>query len=241
MEQRHTPASMRGPRTSRRSLALRAWSSLVILLAIMAGLLFSVARDISYWQGWAYLAVFGIASALTTLDLQRRDPALLERRLRAGPSAEVEPAQKIIMMITSLCFIALLIVPALDHRLGWSHVSTATAIAGDVMVAIGFFLIAKVYRANSYTSATIEVAADQTVVSTGPYGIVRHPMYASALLYFLGTPLALASWWAFIPIIVMMPALIWRVFDEERVLETKLRGYTEYKQQVRYRLIPHVW
>ena len=145
------------------------------------------------------------------------------------------------MLFTSAGFIALLVVPALDHRFGWSHVPIAVVIAGDLLTAIGFYFIFLVYRENTFSSATIQVAENQTVVSTGPYAIVRHPMYASASLYLLGTPLALGSWWGFVPIAVMLPFLIWRLLDEEGFLARNLTGYAEYQRQVRHRLVPFVW
>jgi protein-S-isoprenylcysteine O-methyltransferase Ste14 len=145
------------------------------------------------------------------------------------------------MLCTSIGFIALLVVPALDRRFGWSSVVLGVVIAGDVIVAIGLYLISLVYRENTFTSATIEVAENQKVISTGPYAIVRHPMYASASLYLFGTPLALGSYWGLIPIAAMMPFLIWRLFDEERMLASNLPGYTEYQKRVRHRLIPFVW
>jgi protein-S-isoprenylcysteine O-methyltransferase Ste14 len=109
------------------------------------------------------------------------------------------------------------------------------------MAAVGFTFIFFVYRANTYTAATIQIAENQTVISTGPYAIVRHPMYASALLYVLGTPLALGSWWGLVPVATMIPLLVWRLFDEERMLATQLSGYTDYQRRVRHRLVPFVW
>src|SRR5262249_5253564 len=162
-----------------------------------------------------------------------RDPALLERRLRGGPTAEKRPAQKLIMLGASLGFVALLVVPALDHRLGWSAVPFGVVVGGDALVAVGFYLISVVYREHTFTSATIEIAEHQQVVSTGPYAIVRHPMYASASLYLLGTPLALGSYWGFVAMAAMMPFLIWRLLDEERFLARNLPGYVEYQQRVR--------
>ena len=156
-------------------------------------------------------------------------------------SAEKQPAQKFIMLLASIGFIALLVVPALDHRFGWSTVPLGVVVAGDVLVAIGFYLIFLVYRENPFTSAPIEVAENQKVISTGPYAIVRHPMYASSFLYILGTPLALGSYWGLVPIAAMMPFLIWRLFDEERFLASNLPGYTEYQNRVRHRLVPFLW
>jgi len=145
------------------------------------------------------------------------------------------------MFFMSLAFIGLLVVPALDRRFGWSTVPLSVVIAGDVLVAIGFYLIFLVYRENTYTSATIEVAANQKVIQSGPYTLVRHPMYASALLYLLGTPLALDSYWGLLPFVAVIPLLIWRLIDEEKLLAKELEGYRKYQQQVRYRLVPRVW
>lgn len=224
-----------------KNLGVRAWFALAILAAAMGLLLFVPAGTVHYWQAWVYLSIFVGASALTTLYLLRRDPALLERRMSGGPTAEKRPAQQLIMLALSLGFIALLVVSALDVRFGWSAVPLGVVVAGDVLVAIGFGLIVRVYRENTFSSATIEVAENQTLISTGPYAIVRHPMYASGSLYLFGTPLALGSYWALVPIAAMMPFLIWRLLDEERLLAKDLAGYIEYQKRVRYRLVPLVW
>ena len=224
-----------------KNLIARAWVALIVLAAVMGCLLFVPAGTVRYWQAWVYLSIFTGASVLTTVYLMRKDRALLQRRMSGGPTAEKRPAQKFIMLCTSIGFIAVLVVPALDHRFGWSAVPLGDVVAGDVLVVIGYYLISLVYRENTFTSATIEVAADQKVISTGPYAIVRHPMYASASLYLVGTPLALGSYWGLVPIAAMMPFLIWRLFDEERLLASKLPGYTEYQKRVRHRLVPFVW
>src|SRR5215813_15238825 len=184
--------------TLMRNLRARAWLSLVVLAVVMGLLLFVPAGTASYWQGWVYLAIFFGAAALTTRYLMRHDPALLERRMKGGPTAEARPVEKVIMLAASAGFIALLVVSALDHRYGWSVVPLGAVLTGDALVAIGFYFIFLVYRENSFTSATIEIAADQKVISTGPYAIVRHPMYASGMLYMLGTPLALGSSWGLV-------------------------------------------
>lgn len=223
------------------NLNTKAWLSLAVLAIVMGLLLFVPAWTLHYWQAWAYLSIFTGASILTTLYLMQHDPALLERRMRGGPAAEKRPAQRIIMLCTSIGFIALLVVPALDFRFGWSAVPLGVVVIGDLLVAIGFYFISLVYRENTFTSATIEVAEDQRVISTGPYAIVRHPMYASALMYLLGTPLALGSYWGLAVLGAMLPFLLWRLFDEERFLAKKLPGYREYQKRVRYRLVPFVW
>jgi protein-S-isoprenylcysteine O-methyltransferase Ste14 len=222
-------------------LNARAWLALAVLAAALGLLLFGAAGTMRYWQAWVYLSVFLGASLLTTLYLMRKDPALLERRMRGGPFAEKEATQRLIMAFTSLGFIALLVVPALDRRFGWSSVPVYGVVAGDVLVAVGLYLVFLVYRANTFASATIEVAVEQKVITTGPYAVVRHPMYASASLYTFGTPLALGSYWGFLALAAMMPFLIWRLVDEEKVLARNLPGYTEYQQRVRHRLVPLIW
>jgi protein-S-isoprenylcysteine O-methyltransferase Ste14 len=224
-----------------KSLNARAWLALAVLAVVMALLLLVPAGTVRYWQAWVYLSIFFGAAALTTMFLMRNDPALLERRMSGGPTAEKQPTQKFIMLWASLGFIALLVVPALDDRFAWSTVPLSGVLVGDALVAVGFYLIFLVYRENTFTSATIEVASDQKVVSTGPYAIVRHPMYASAMIYLVGTPLALASYWGFVPLVGMLPFLIWRLVDEERFLALNLPGYTAYQKKVRHRLVPRIW
>ena len=222
-------------------LRTKAWLGLAFLALVLGILLFASAGTVRYWQAWVYLAVFFGAAILITRDVIRRDPALLARRMKGGPGAEKRAAEKVIVFGASLGFAALFVVSALDHRSGWSSVPLYGVFAGDALVAIGFYFISRVYRANTFASATIEVVEDQKVISTGPYAIVRHPMYASALLYLLGTPLALGSYWGLVPLAATMPFLIWRVFDEEQLLSESLPGYREYRQKVRHRVIPRVW
>lgn len=215
--------------------------SLGALAAVMGLLLFVPAGTIRYWQAWVYLAIFTGASLLISLYLISKDPALLKRRMRGGPTAEKETTQKIIMLFASIGFIALLVVPSLDYRFGWSAVPLSIVIAGNILVATGFYFIFLVYKENTFSSATIEVAKDQKVISTGPYALVRHPMYASALLYLAGTPLALGSYYGLLALAFIMSFLIWRLFDEEKFLAKNLPGYTEYQKKVQHRLVPHVW
>jgi protein-S-isoprenylcysteine O-methyltransferase Ste14 len=161
--------------------------------------------------------------------------------MRGGPFAEGERSQKIIMTITSIGFIALLVVPGFDRRFGWSEMPDAVAIIGDVLLLAGWLGILAVFRANSYAAATIQVASGQKVVSTGPYAIVRHPMYAAALLMLLGIPISLGSWWGALVLLALLPALGWRLLDEERLLLRDLEGYAGYRRKVPWRLIPHLW
>jgi len=223
------------------TLNARAWLALALLASVMCALIFGTAGTVRFWQAWVYVSIFVGASVLTTLYLMKKDPALLARRMRGGPTFEREGTQRIIMVFTSVGFIALLVVPALDRRFGWSNVPVWAVVVGDVLVAVGFYFTFLVYRENTFTAATIEVAAGQRVITTGPYAVVRHPMYASGSLYVLGTPLALGSYWGFLAFAGMTPFLLWRLLDEERILTRDLPGYAEYRQLVRHRLVPMVW
>jgi protein-S-isoprenylcysteine O-methyltransferase Ste14 len=204
-------------------------------------IVFAAAGTFDYWQAWLFLGCYFAASLVVSMWLARHDPALLERRMRGGPFAEGEASQKMIMTITSVGFVALLAIPGLDRRFGWSHMPAVIPILGEILMIAGWIGILAVFRANTYAAATIQVEAGQSVISTGPYAVVRHPMYAAALLMMLGIPLALASWWGVLPWIALLPALAWRLTDEERVLARDLEGYAEYRRKVCWRLIPYVW
>lgn len=224
-----------------KNLGTKTLLSLVALAVVMGLLVFVTAGTARYWQAWVYLGIFFWASSLISFYLLKKEPELLERRMRGGPTAEKETKQQVIMLFASIGFIALLVVPGLDYRFGWSAVPLSLVIIGDMLVAIGFYFIFLVYRENPFGSATIEIAKDQKVISTGPYALVRHPMYASASLYLIGTPFALGSYWGLLPLAAMMPFLIWRLFDEERFLRKNLPGYTKYCAKVRWRLIPGIF
>jgi protein-S-isoprenylcysteine O-methyltransferase Ste14 len=219
----------------------KGFVSLVAVIVVMGALIFVPAGTLDYWQAWLFLACYFVASLVVSAWLARNDPALLQRRMRGGPFAEGERNQKIIMTITSIAFIALLVVPGLDQRFGWSHMPGAIVVLGDVLLLAGWFGILAVFRANTYAAATIRVEAGQQVISTGPYAIVRHPMYSAALLMMLGMPLALGSWWGVVAWAALLPALAWRLIDEEQVLLRDLDGYADYRRRVRFRLIPFVW
>lgn len=219
----------------------RALGGVAQFLVGLAILLFVPTWTLAYWQAWGFLAVFSTAVLSITLYLMRKDPALLERRMKAGPGAEKEASQKIIQLIAAMAFVAAILVPAIDHRLGWSAVPPSAVVAGDLLVAIGMLVTFLVFKANSFASAIIDVGAGQRLVSTGPYGVVRHPMYAGALIMMLGVPPALGSWWGLLASLAMTLAMIWRLLDEERVLAKSLPGYAGYRDKVRYRLVPYFW
>lgn len=222
-------------------LIRRAWLGLFFLVVVMGLVLFIPAWTARYWQAWLYLALFAGSVAAITLYLVRHDRALLERRTSAGPGAEKESAQKIIQFVAQFTFLAVLLVPALDRRLAWSNVPAGAVMAGDAAALLGLYIVFRVFRENTFTSATIEIAEAHRVISTGPYARVRHPMYSGALLMLLGTPVALGSWWGLLAFIPIAAAIIWRLFDEEKFLTKNLAGYAAYCAKVRWRLLPGIF
>jgi protein-S-isoprenylcysteine O-methyltransferase Ste14 len=207
-------------------------------LVVLAILIFLPAGTLRYWQGWALLATFTVCSTALTVYMALYDEKLLERRLRAGPRAETRTSQKIIIALVMLGSIAFVVFPVLDNRFGWSPVPLYVSMIGDGLIVLGYLSIFFVIRENSYAASTIQVAEDQRVISTGPYALVRHPMYAGALLLIIGLPLALDSWYGLLGIFGFLPVLIWRLVDEERFLTRNLNGYAEYISKIRWRLIP---
>jgi protein-S-isoprenylcysteine O-methyltransferase Ste14 len=218
--------------------ALEALRGFFSLLAISLALLFLPAWTLNYWQAWTYLAVLMTSIGAILIYLVKNDPALLARRTN---NTEEEASQKVIHFLVNLTFLAAEVLPALDHRFGWSAVPTYLVIAGDGLVALGMLIIFFVFRENSFTASTVQVAANQKVVSTGLYALVRHPMYVGGLIFIFGVPLALGSWWGLLTFIPLTLVIAWRLLDEERFLVKNLSGYGEYRNTVKYRLIPFVW
>ena len=215
--------------------------SSVIGTIVLVALLFIPAGTLNYWQGWAYVAVAVIASGAYTLYLAKYDPALLKRRTEAGIAYEKEPEQKVIISLLFIAFFALVVLPPLDFRFGWSSVPWYISVVGDALVIVSFYVFYLVSKVNTYAAANVRVEEGQKVISTGVYGLVRHPMYFGALFLVVGTPLALGSWWTLLLIPLFLPILYFRIANEEKVLLRDLQGYAEYRNKVRYRLIPYVW
>jgi protein-S-isoprenylcysteine O-methyltransferase Ste14 len=203
------------------------------------GLLVIVPAGPAFWQGWLYWIVFSLCSLVVALYFLQHDPALMERRLRA--KGEQEASQKVIKTLLIALLIPLYVIPGIDHRLGWSHVPGFVVVVANAAVVLGFAIIFMTFKANSHASAIIDVAPDQRVVSTGPYAIVRHPMYLGAALLLLATPFALGSVWAIIFAILAVGCLVWRLLEEERYLSQHLAGYDDYRRVTRYRLVPFFW
>lgn len=207
----------------------------------MLALIFIPAGTIRYWQGWAYVAVVIICSGAYTAYLAAHDPELLKRRTEGGISHEKELTQKAVIAVLFAACIVLIVLPPLDVRFGWSSMPWRVSIIGDALVVFSFYVFYLVSKVNTYAAANVRVEAGQKVISSGVYGVVRHPMYFGALFLFIGTPLALGSWWSLLLVPVFVVALVVRISNEENVLIRDLPGYVEYAHKVRYRLIPRVW
>ena len=222
-------------------IGLQTLASTIFGIAFFATLLFWPAGTLDYWQAWVFIAVFITATMIPSIYLAVKNPAALRRRMKAGPTAETRPVQRVAIVGTIASVVAVLVLSALDHRFGWSQVPTAVVVVGLVLVAFGLVFAQLVVVQNNYAAATITVEAEQTVVSTGLYGVVRHPMYVGALIMMAGTPLALDSYWGLVAVIPGLAVLALRIVDEENMLRQELDGYREYLEKVHYRLVPYVW
>lgn len=218
-----------------------AFWGFIFLLLVLAGAIFLSAWTFVYWQAWVFLAVFGISVIIITVYLDKHDPQLFERRVNAGPGAEKEKSQKVIQAIAQLAFLLTIVFPALDHRWSWSKMPSYISIIGDALVVLGFFMVFRVFKENTFAAATIEIAAGQKVISTGPYAIVRHPMYSGAIVMLLGVPVALGSWWGLLTIVPFAIVIIARLLNEEKFLIKNLPGYAEYCARVRWHLVPGIF
>ena len=224
-----------------KDLYLRAARGLSQFLVAMALLVILPAGTLRYWQAWVFIAVFFVCTLTITAYLAINDPKLLERRMNVGPVAEKEKTQKVIMVLASIVFVATVLLPAIDHRYHWSNVPASIVILGDALIALGFGAVLYVFRENSYSASTIQVAEGQKVITTGPYAMVRHPIYGASLILMAGIPLALGSWSGLLMLVPGIEILIWRLLDEEKFLARNLPGYAQYVERVRYRLVPFVW
>lgn len=213
----------------------------LVTLAILLVCLFIPADTLNYWQAWVFVAVFGVSSQALGIYFLMHDRKLVERRMNIGPVAEQRPAQKLISALFILGLVGFVVLPAFDHRFGWSPVAPVVSVIADAMIVLSFLLFFVVMKSNSYAASTIQVEEEQPVVSTGPYAYVRHPMYSGALLLLAAMPLGLGSWWSVLLVLPFFPVLVWRILDEEIFLRRNLPGYAEYMQSVRYRLVPRVW
>jgi protein-S-isoprenylcysteine O-methyltransferase Ste14 len=224
---------MKNPATTKRVLI-----RVVLIVPVLAAVFFIPAGTLAYWEAWVYLAVLLIPFALVIGYFLRNNPEFLERRMQMR---ERESAQRRIIGLSFFWFALTFILPGLDHRFGWSAVPVPVVIAADLLVLLGYGLIFLVFRENQYAARVVQVEQSQQVITTGPYAFVRHPMYLGTLAMYLASPLALGSYWALIPALLIIPILVARIGNEEKVLERELRGYEEYERQTRYRLMPRIW
>lgn len=206
---------------------------------LLVGLLiFLPAGTLDFSKGWLLMGLLFGPMFVAGLVMLAKSPAFLEKRLDVK---EKRSAQQGVVKLSGLMFIAGFVVAGLDFRFGWSQMPKAVTVAAAVLFLLAYLLYAEVMRENAYLSRTIQVEEGQTVVSTGLYGIVRHPMYMATLLLFLVMPLVLGSWWALIPFAFYPAIIISRLKDEEELLTRELAGYEEYKEKVKYRIIPFIW
>jgi protein-S-isoprenylcysteine O-methyltransferase Ste14 len=223
------------------SIGVRATVQSVIALLAFGVLLFVPAGTLRYWQAWIFLAVFTTLSLYSAVSLFRTNPAVVERRMRAGPQAETRAVQKVLAAGIVVLFSGLLVFSALDHRFGWSPVPPALSFVGDALVVIGLGIAILTVKQNNFAGANITVEESQPVISTGLYGIVRHPMYMGAAIMFAGIPLALDSCWGLAVLVPVVIVFAVRIADEEKLLKQELTGYREYTGKVHHRLVPYLW
>lgn len=222
-------------------LILKSGAGLVFLICVLCTVLFVSYGSFDYNLAWVYLFVFAFSVVWITVYLFLFDKHLLKSRLAAGPVAETRTIQKVIQSVAGLAFIGLFLISALDYKNKWSNVSLEISYAADIICALSFVLLYYVFKQNTFLSATIEVQEKQQVVSTGLYGVVRHPMYTGALVLLLFTPVALGSYYGLFLLPILIAVIVYRAIDEERELKQNLMGYQEYCKKVKYRLIPFIF
>ena len=211
---------------------------LVVSMPIIGALFFLPAGTLDYWQAWMWLGTLFIPMIFVLIYLAKNDPALLERRSRLR---ETRSEQKLIIVASTLYYLITFLLPGFDKRFGWSSTPAWVSIAADAVVLAGYALFFLVLKTNSYASRVVEVQQGQLVISTGPYALVRHPMYLAMILMMVASPLALGSSWAVIPSAALISLLAARIKNEEELLMKDLAGYPEYTKKTRYRLFPGIW
>ncbi len=224
--------------TNQSRTAIVGLASFVILVALF---IFVPAWSLDYWQAWLYLALLSISLALVTWYFLKHNPALVDRRMHCGPRFETERSQQIIQSIGGVLLSGIFIVSGFEHRVRGSAISPPTVLAANALLLVSTYIVFRTFQENSFASSTVRVEANQHVISSGPYGCIRHPMYSGCIVGFLATPLALGSLWGIVPALLKCGTLVARLLYEERYLSLKLEGYQAYRQQVRYRLIPYIW
>ena len=219
-------------------LFIQALTKFLAGLLLVGLLLFLSAGTFAYWQAWLFIGILFVPMFIAGIWLMWKHPELLSKRLSAK---EEQNEQKWVVALSGLLFIAMFVVAGLNFRFGWLFMPNWTTYVAAGIFLLGYALYAEVMRENVWLSRTAEVQENQQVIDTGLYGIVRHPMYSATLLLFLSMPLVLNSVWSLALMLLYIPIIVKRIRNEEVVLEQDLAGYKEYKQRVRYRLIPYIW
>ena len=219
-------------------LSLHALVKFVVGLVMVGALLFLPAGDFGYSNAWLFLGLLFIPMLILGVVLLIKAPDLLEKRLGVK---EKENTQKGVVALSGVLFVAGFVVAGMDFRFGWSHVPLWGVIVASAVLLVSYALYAEVMRENAYLSRTVEIQQGQKLIDTGLYSIVRHPMYTSTVLMFIAMPLVLGSWAAFCVMLLYPAAIVFRIVNEEKVLAEGLEGYSEYKNRVKYRLIPFIW
>lgn len=215
----------------------------IILILISFFLIFCVmfflpARTLKFWEAWVYLGVVFLCATGVILYFLKKDPEFLARRMR---TKEKVKEQKLIIKLGWLLFMPTFVLPGFDKYYGWSEIPIYLIIISDFFVLLGYLIVVRVFKENSYASRVVEVDSNQKVISTGPYSTIRHPMYSGVLMMYGFTPLALGSYWALIGTFFLFVIIIARIFSEEKYLKENLMGYKEYLQKIKYRIIPGIW
>ena len=224
-----------------KSLAAKALVGFATRILLFGLLLFIPAWSVDFWQGWTVLALFVSCQLPTVVYFLRKDPRLVERRLKSGAKAEGRPRQKIIIELIKISAALLFVTAGFDHRFKWSQMPIPLVIAADCGLVLGIFIQFQTFKENSFASAVITILPEQRLIATGPYAIVRHPMYLGGMIVNLCTPIALGSWWAMCFALLWLGAIRLRVLDEEKLLCESLPGYEDYSRKVRHRLVPRIW
>lgn len=209
-----------------------------VAMLVFAAVVIAPAGTLRYWQAWLFLSVIFACSLSTVLWLIVHDPELLERRFN---TREKEPNQRRLMRFSWLIAIVAFGTPGLDFRFGWSHIPPLLVVGADAVIIGAYAGFLAILRVNRWASRIIEVASDQRVITTGPYAVVRHPMYGVSILIYVCAPVALGSWWGLLATLPLVWLIVRRIGYEEETLRRELPGYGEYTARVKYRLIPGVW
>jgi protein-S-isoprenylcysteine O-methyltransferase Ste14 len=229
---------MKNTRVSQSEVIMLVGSRLIMGIPALLLILFLPAGTVAFWEAWIYLAILLIPMSIVMLYFLKKSPEFLVRRMKLK---EKEAEQKILVKLALIPFLLAFILPGIDKRFGWSNVPILIIVVAEILVCIGYIFVILVFKENRFASRIIEVEKGQKVIQSGPYRFVRHPMYLGTIIMYFASPLALGSYWAIIPAIFIIPILIVRIINEEKVLTKELEGYSEYKLTTRFRLIPGIW